>query len=60
LQLVATFYVGGLAAAIELALELGEDDRAGVERMAGRGARRDAYGWTEQEFATIGEAHAAA
>ena len=27
LQLVATFYVGGLAAAIELALELGEDDR---------------------------------
>ena len=34
------FYVGGLAAAIELALELDEDDRRRrVERMAGRGAR---------------------
>lgn len=32
------FYVGGLAAAIELALEFDEDDRRRrVERMAGRG-----------------------
>jgi trehalose 6-phosphate synthase len=55
------FDVRGLAAAIELALELDEDDRRRrIDRMAAAVARRDVYWWTEQELATPGKARTAA
>jgi trehalose 6-phosphate synthase len=55
------FDLAGLAAAIELALELDEDDRRRrIDRMAAAVARRDVYWWTEQELATPGKARTAA
>jgi trehalose-6-phosphate synthase len=53
--------VAGLAGAIELALELDENDRRRrIERMAAATARRDVYWWTEQELATPAKARTAA
>src|SRR6266540_7236723 len=47
------FDVAGLAAAIERALGLDEDDRRRrIELMAAAVARRDVHWWTEQELAT--------
>jgi trehalose 6-phosphate synthase len=55
------FDLAGLAAAIELALELDEHDRRRrIERMAAAVARRDVYWWTEQELATPAKARTAA
>ncbi len=53
--------VRGLAAAIELALALDENDRRRrIERMAAATARRDVHWWTEQELATPANARTAA
>jgi trehalose 6-phosphate synthase len=53
--------LAGLAGAIELALELDENDRRRrIERMAAATARRDVYWWTEQELATPAKARTAA
>ena len=55
------FDVAGLAAAIERALGLDEDDRRRrIERMAAAVARRDVHWWTEQELATPAKARTAA
>src|SRR6266542_6056514 len=51
------FDVDGIAAAIELALELDESDRRRrIERMAATVAHHDVYSWTEQELATAADA----
>jgi len=55
------FYLGGLAAAIELALELDEDNRRRcVERMAGRGGASRRLRVDGAGARTIGQARAAA
>jgi trehalose 6-phosphate synthase len=55
------FDVDGIATAIELALELDQDDRRRrIERMAAAVAHHDVYWWTEQELTTAAEARTAA
>jgi trehalose 6-phosphate synthase len=55
------FDVDGIAAAIEIALELDQDDRRRrIERMAAAVAHHDVYWWTEQELTTAAEARTAA
>jgi alpha,alpha-trehalose-phosphate synthase [UDP-forming] len=45
------FHPEGIAGTIELALELGEDDRrARLERLAGKVARNDVYRWAERHL----------
>jgi trehalose 6-phosphate synthase len=55
------FDVDGIAAAIELALQLDESDRRRrIERMAATVAHHDVHWWTEQELTTAAEARTAA
>jgi trehalose-6-phosphate synthase len=51
------FDVDGLAATIELALELEGDDRRGrVQRMAATVAENDVYAWVERQLDLIAQA----